>query len=262
MPAVDLRKYRDVRYFAYTIRRVLTASQRDEGGVTKIQNDSDFLVQQLVANATSTIFDAQILDTGSGRNFFDAITRAALVFGTAQRPNVLLHPKLINANAQLNWTLLDGSGASNTIEVVLHGLKLFKTVPSGYQPRSRIDLSRYVEADYFIYKMLTSTALGANATTTLLINIQADADFLWQKLVFRSTGTFRLRMSDLSCGMLFSDELVDNVNLLGTAQQPLVLLRPQLLLANTVIAATITDNSGAGNTIEIGMEGTKLFIGR
>lgn len=261
MPNIDLKKYVDLQFFQYTVREVVALSARDTNGITKIQNDSDFLAQKIVGTETSALYNIQILDTGTGRQFFDAELRGpATVVGTAQRPSILLHPKLLYANSQLNWTLVDASAAENTIEVVLEGIKLYKTLPSAFTPRGVIQLEKYMDVDTFSYSV--TAVLGANASAVGAINIQGDSDFLITKITGRQTGTYRLRITDTACGWQFSDDFVDNANLVGTAQQPNVLLHPQLVLANSALLIDFLDTSAAGNTVEIVIEGVKLFLGR
>lgn len=261
MPNIDLSKYRDLQHFSYAVNVAVGASAIDTSGITKIQNDSDFLVQKMMASATSTTATVQALDTGTGRQFFDRALNLNNVLGTAQRPNVLLHPKLLYANSQINWTLTDGSGAPNTIQVVLEGIKCFKTLPPNFVPRGVIQLEKYVEVDPFWYS-LAPAQIAALASTVSVFNVQGDSDFLLTKLTATSTGTFRFQISDLACGWNYSDNFINNVNGFGTAQQPAILLHPQLILANSSIQVQLVDTSGAGNTIQLVLEGVKLFLGR
>lgn len=262
MPNIDLKKYVDLQFFQYTVREVVAGSARDTSGLTKIQNDSDFLAQKIVGTATNAAYNLQILDTGTGRQFFDRELRGpATVVGTAQRPAILLHPKLLYANSQLNWTLVDVSTSENTIEVVLEGIKLYKTLPSAFTPRGVIQLEKYMDVDTFAYSILS--VIGANATGVGAVNIQGDSDFLITKITGRSTSpSYRLRITDTACGWQFSDDFVDSANLVGTAQQPNVLLHPQLVLANSALLVDFQDTSGSENTIELVVEGVKLFLGR
>lgn len=259
MPNIDLAKYADLQYFQYTVRRTLTASQVDTGGITKIQNDSDFLIQKMVANSTG-IFTAQALDTGTGRQFYDRALNNVNLYGTAQRPSILLHPKLVYANSQINWTLTDASVAGNTIEIVLEGIKCFKTLPSNFVPRGVIQLEKYAEVDYFAYS-LAPAQLAANGTAIANVAIQGDSDFLLMKVTGGRTGAYRLQITDASCGWNYSDNFVDDANLIGTAQQPNVLLHPQLILANSNLVVQLQDTSAAPNTVQVVLEGVKLFLG-
>jgi len=256
---IDLRQYVDLQYFQYSVLRTVALDATDNGGITKIQNDSDFLLQKVIGSQTDASATVQAVDTGTGRQFFDRALNLANYLGTAQRPNVLLHPKLIKANSQINWTFVDTSGAENRIEVVLEGIKAYKTLPSNFVPRGVIQLEKYRDLDPFTYTF-NPTALGALGTGIAVTNIQADSDFIITKLVATSTGTFRAQIADLSCGWLYSDNFIDNVNLFGTAQQPNVLLHPQLVLANSSIQVQLSDTSNAENTIQIAVEGIKAFL--
>lgn len=259
MPQIDLSQYVDLQYFQYSIRRTLTALQRDTGGFTKIQNDSDFLVQKIVGLSTG-IYNFNLLDTGTGRQFFDRELNNVDIVGTAQRPNVLLQPKLLYANSTVNSVLVDTSNAGNTVELVLEGIKCYKTLPASFTPRGVIQLEKYAEVDYFAYSV--PLTLAANGSSIGIINIQGDSDFLITKITGNRTGAYRLQIADLSCGWTFSDQQVADADLVGTAQQPNVLLHPQLALANSSLQVQASDVSGNTNTIEIVIEGVKLFLGR
>lgn len=257
MPVVDLRKYADIQFFQYSLRTSLTALQSLSNLFVKINADSDFLVQKITGNATGN-YNILINDTGQGRNFFSGAVRNDLIVGTAQRPNILIHPRLLFANSQLNFTLTDLSNGANTIEIVLEGIKLYKQLPAGVPGKNIIDLSRYNEVDYFLYQFAPTT-VTANSFSNVNVAIQADSDFLIQKLAARSTGTFRSRITDAGTNRAFQDNLLDNADIYGTAQQPNVLLYPQLINANSNIITELQDTSGNSNTIEIITEGLKLF---
>ncbi len=97
--------------------------------------------------------------------------------------------------------------------------------------------------------------VGANATVTVqfsVLNHDFEADFL----VASQKGTFKCQ---IQIGYRFLSNLpMTNANHFGTAENPLPLLSPLQLKQNDVVILTITDTSGAQNTIDIGFIGREL----
>jgi hypothetical protein len=95
--------------------------------------------------------------------------------------------------------------------------------------------------------------VGAGLTVPVqfqILNHDFEADFL----VATRTGAFKARIQ-IGDRYLSNVPIVD-VNHFGTAQNPLPLLSPLQLKRNDVVIITLTDISGAANTIDLG------FIGR
>jgi hypothetical protein len=106
---------------------------------------------------------------------------------------------------------------------------------------------------------LPPVALLGNASNTVGIVIDADADFQAIWLIASSTGTFNARFGDAATGRYFMSGLIANVNLFGTALAPFPMLPPYVFKRQGSITIDLTDTSGAPNTIQIVFSGKKIF---
>lgn len=116
-----------------------------------------------------------------------------------------------------------------------------------------------------------NAGLTALQKLTFTIQIQQKADFEWVNRIASSTGSFRVRIQDGATGrdlITFNPSLtgstldpntVANVNYFGTAPLPNPLLQPYTFARSGSIIVTITDTSGAGNTVEIVFDGFSLY---
>jgi hypothetical protein len=97
--------------------------------------------------------------------------------------------------------------------------------------------------------------LAANASEQVqfsILNHDFEADFL----VSSQTGPFKCQ---IQVGSRFLSNLpMANSNHFGTAQNPLPLLSPLQLKKNDIVILTLTDTSGAVNTIDIALIGREL----
>lgn len=216
----------------------------------KTNQDSFYVIQTLQALAVGgNAYSVRISDDGTGLLWQSGRVNAANVFGTAQRPNILIWPIIVPPTSRIQLALADESGAGDTVEVVCGGYRVYanQLLPKNSK---RID-------QWFQY--VESKAILANATDTFNIKLQADSYFQVQKIMAVSTGIFQARLSDTATGKTWSDRFIRNANQFGTAQRPRVLPMPKLLDPNTTVQCEVTDLSGSGNTVEIVLEGTKKY---
>jgi hypothetical protein len=116
------------------------------------------------------------------------------------------------------------------------------------QPQAAVDPGQH-------YQYGASLVLTANQTGTVtftVINHDFEADFL----VSNQTGNYSVR---IQVGDRYLSNIATHVNnSFGTAQNPFPLLAPLKLKKNTIVTLTITDLSGAGNTVLLGFIGREL----
>jgi hypothetical protein len=99
-----------------TIRETITIGQQ-----------SHFEWSKLSGVATSILFDINIVDVSRGESVFDAPTStnrpvsAGLVMGNGNFPMNLHQPRLFQIGQRLEVTLVDRSGADNTVHLALGG---------------------------------------------------------------------------------------------------------------------------------------------
>jgi len=88
--------------------------------------------------------------------------------------------------------------------------------------------------------------------------IDSDGDFVLKGLVGTQTGNYQIRFR-LPSGRSWPSGYVRNGNLIGSAQFPVPVEPNAVFPAGSKIALDIKDLSGASNTIQIVLVGSKLF---
>jgi len=116
-------------WFQYAARLNVLGGNADSMTI-QLQADSWFEVQKVVAVGYSAAyaaadFSARISDSGLGKSWSDRFIRRDNQFGTAEYPRVVPFPKLMRPNSTVQIELRELSGAPNTIEVVLEGVKKY-----------------------------------------------------------------------------------------------------------------------------------------
>lgn len=109
--------------FYYSGRAVVGASSSASINIS-INIDSHFLVQR-ITGVRSDAATINIIDGATDRAWMDRPMHIDNLVGNSQYPNVLVAPRFVQRGAVINVQLQDLSAAENTIEVVLHGVKLF-----------------------------------------------------------------------------------------------------------------------------------------
>lgn len=89
--------------------------------------------------------------------------------------------------------------------------------------------------------------------------IDQDADFEWVFTVANSSGIYSVSLLDPSTGRNLSTTNVNGENFAGTAQLPFPLVEPYVWARSSVVRASFTDRSNAGNTIQLVLRGYKLY---
>lgn len=236
-----------MHFFSYLLDATLTGNQLTTKQL-QVQSDSDFVVQSITGNRTG-LYSAQVLDTGSGSMWQDKLIQDDNFVGTAQLPNVLLHPQYVRRNSILNVLLLDRSGSGNTVQLIMHGYKEYGQLPS-----------MVYKEKWFQYST-DRQSLSANQQQQYSVRIQSDSDFLCQKIVASSTSTFTVQITDTATNKLWFSSAANSANLVGTAQRPFYMLKPRLIPANANLIVQLTDTSGSSNTVELVLEGYKQSKG-
>lgn len=108
---------------------------------------------------------------------------------------------------------------------------------------------QYVE-EPAVYQFSITLTAGQHVDNAA-VNIDRDTDWLWTGINGNSTGAYTVNFRLPSGRQLANAELL-NTNVIGTANQPTVVGPPPVYRAGSVgPQVTITDTSGAGNTVNI-----------
>lgn len=124
-PPIPKKGGRQTSWFQLIFDRTLAAGEGPSQYLAKVDADADFLIRKLVATYTGE-FTAKIADAGTSDYWSDQPQRNYNLFGTVQYPLVLPKPKLIKATGSLMYELTDLSGASNTVQLVAEGIKVYR----------------------------------------------------------------------------------------------------------------------------------------
>jgi hypothetical protein len=68
----------------------------------------------------------RLSDTGSGRQWSDALLRNGNYTGVAQLPHYLIPAAVLEPNATIQLELEDLSGVPNTVQLAIAGYKVFR----------------------------------------------------------------------------------------------------------------------------------------
>jgi hypothetical protein len=101
----------------------LTANQLGVVAAVSVDNDSDFLWDRIYASSTG-LFSVELLDRFTSRPLQTAPINGELYAGTAQLPFWLPKPYLVRRTSTIQAKFNDRSGAGNTIQFVLGGIKI------------------------------------------------------------------------------------------------------------------------------------------
>lgn len=104
-----------------------------------------------------------------------------------------------------------------------------------------------------------SNSIGANATVNNSIKITAEAAFVCTDLRVVTTGALRIFARVDASDRQLMNQPMNIANVAGTAQRPGFLAKPWLIPANSTISFDFTDISGSTNTIELTLNGFKLY---
>jgi hypothetical protein len=113
----------------------------------------------------------------------------------------------------------------------------------------------YVEEPAFLVLQIVLTAL--QPLTRLPMTIDRDSDFLLTGIHGTSTGGYKINFRTPS-GRTFANNQIQNVNLVGVANQPTPIGPPlAYAAASTGPMLDITDTSNANNTVELIFSGIR-----
>lgn len=133
--------------------------------------------------------------------------------------------------------------------------------------------NRVLAEDFFIYT-LTFSALANGASAVQNLSIQADSDFVLQKLSFQAdiaaaTQTDSSRVvplvsaviTDSGSGRQFSNSAVSIPTLFGTGEFPFILPQPKRFAARSTINVNLSNYSNATTyNIYLSFIGKKVFL--
>lgn len=171
-------------------------------------------------------------------------------------PFIWPRPYIIPGGTTFSVFAADFSGLSYTFRLAFHGSKIR---PDDKAPWDR----QYRALVPYVYPITTATPntvlIAASGSISASIPTDNDAHFLVQKITGTRTGECSLTIKDGARDRQWMDSAIHFDNLVGNGHYPNILPSPRFIPRGAVIAVTLTDLSGAANTVELNFEGIKLY---
>ncbi len=104
---------------------VLTANQNADNLSRDVPTDADFIWRATIANVQTGEYSVQFKDS-QGYEFSNGRIHRINISASAIAPSVNGHEIVIPAGGQIGISILDLSGAGNTIQILFLGVKRYK----------------------------------------------------------------------------------------------------------------------------------------
>lgn len=133
---------------------------------------------------------------------------------------------------------------------------------------------RILKDPYMYTSDFASIAAGASATNT--INIEADANFRWEKSTYMAANAAALTnltvntriwplvtilITDTGSGRQLMDSAIPIPSMFGSGEIPFILQQPKIFSARSTITLTLTNfDTALAMQIRLAFIGTKLFV--
>ncbi len=120
----EVRKYQAQIPMTYVANIEALAANASTTVAVPIDVDSDFMVQKITGIQTGAA-SLILADGGRDRWWMDKAVYIDTLVGNGQFPFILTSPRFIYRGSQISVNLSDLSGATNTIRLVFHGVKMY-----------------------------------------------------------------------------------------------------------------------------------------
>lgn len=120
----EARKYQAQIPMTYVVNIEALAANASTTAAVSIDVDSDFMVQKITGIFTGAA-SLVLADGGRERWWMDKAVYIDTIVGNGQFPFVMTSPRFIYRGSPLSVNISDLSGATNTIRLVFHGVKLY-----------------------------------------------------------------------------------------------------------------------------------------
>jgi hypothetical protein len=109
------------------------------------------------------------------------------------------------------------------------------------------------------YVYVLDISRSANQQLEENIRIDSNRDFVVTKIFGTQTSTYTIQLRDSGSGRKWSDNAINNANIVGTVNLPHIVPLPRRVKADSTIYFNVTDTSGSTNTIQIILFGYKIY---
>jgi hypothetical protein len=213
-------------------------------------------------------YSLDFFDGGTNRRLQNRPVPSTLIVGNANRPFRLPEPYFFNvgdSQREIQVTVRNLTAVTNTVRLILYGRRFYhKEAP----PEISAEITRKFDKgwrtySYFLVPLETDaqgdiTPVGANATVTLTLESDDDADTSLQKLMASSTGAFTFQIRERATNRTLGNGPIHTQNGWGNAEFPFLFADTYLLERKKQLLVELTDISGAQNEIRLAAAGRRL----
>jgi hypothetical protein len=107
------------QWFQYVSNIAFTGISQQTIAEIKVSSNKNFVIHKFMAKPTVDDFQVDIID--ANEKWTQEYVKSGCLFGTAQRPNILLTPITVVANSSILFQLINGSTATNNIQLCVEG---------------------------------------------------------------------------------------------------------------------------------------------
>jgi hypothetical protein len=282
---VNLKRINEMPYFLCTnVPRnvaVVTANQSSPPIPMSVSGEGPAMVHGLSAhrfptapavypNVTSIarVF-LQIQDGGQMRGLMNAACHIDTIFGnylSGNKSYPLPEALYIDETRALHAIITDISGVQNNVRLVAETQRMLTRIPDHNltRARDRMEKRQYLSMPYFYALDNAFTVLAGGGTNTESITISRDHHFELFQITAVSTGEFSMNIINQTVGESLIDApqgtnyALSSRLLTGSASFPFRFHEPRFLELGSKLIVTLTDLSGAPNTVYLTLGGRAI----
>lgn len=270
--AVNKRRVAEQPYFLLTNSpnnsAAILANQSTPMRVCTVSGEGPAQIVSLAHEKTGVaLVFLQIQDGQNQRGLMNSSVHIDTIMGTGRQPYPLPEALYIDDLRSLQVTFTDISGAGNAVRMMAlcSRFQTQQVDPTLARIRKRMAARQYLSTPYWYTLdgggIGGGVAVGAGATVQDTVTIGQDHHFQLFQMSAVSTGLFDINIVDIARGeSLISapqdvNYAIGSELILGTANFPFKFHEPRLFQTGQKLLVTLTDRSGAPNTIFLTLGG-------
>lgn len=250
-----------------------------------IDREGDFAIYETRHIATSTNYVVGVVDqdsrqiiTGGAGQSAQAFAHSGAMYGTGQSPNVWPAARIVKRTNVLTVTAQDQSGAANTVRHLYVGAQLF-TSPPFVIPNFQFAEAWWLTIGFGPLPTDNAPAVPATTQSQFGVNLPGDSWVEVHTLMIAATnaspgggaslqiltnGAREWFRNPIHIALLGAQDLVQNFQGVSGPIQPSAgfphrFNPPKLLPIRTTLLFSVTDLSGAANTVRIVLGGVRRY---
>jgi len=268
---VNPRRLLELPYFLLTnqpLNEVTMAANQSSSPVVMSANaDGPIQIVSFAHQKTGAALTfLQIQDGQNLRGLMNGAVHIDTLFGSGQQPYRLPEALYLDASRALVTSFIDISGSSNAVRFAANAQRFTSCkVHKGIEAiQKRLAERKYISVPYWYTLDNGPVTLAASATSNQTITIAQDHHFQLYQLSAVSTGAFNIDIIDAIRGESMIDAPqgtsygVSSNLIFGSANFPFKFHERRLFQAGQKILITLTDRTGAPNTVYLTFGGCAL----